>query len=146
VATTPAKAAAPKAAEPAKSAAATTFAERAQISNAPAWMPKEGDILTGEVVGVRIGSTGDYDDYPVMVLKTDDGYKAFHVFHGVARERLSELKPTKGDSLTVQYLGQREANKPIVRNGKEEPNIYHAYYMEKAGVETTAGLLEDYAW
>lgn len=138
---TPAKTAAAKA--PAKTL--TDFERRAQIANAPAWRPNEGDILSGTVIGVRIGSTGEYADYPVMVLDTEEGFRAFHIFHGVARERMSELKPVKGDQLTVQYLGQQTANKPIVRNGKEEDNVYHSYYIEKAGIED-AGLKEEFAW
>lgn len=130
---------------PATPVATTTFAERAAIANAQAWRPEPNDILTGEVVGVRVGKSTEYAEYPVIVYNTTDGYRAFHVFHGVARDRMGELKPKKGDKHTIQYLGTRVGNTPIVRNGKEEDNVYHAYYIE-SDADQSAGLSEGFAW
>lgn len=130
---------------PATPAGTSTFEERAAIANAPAWRPEPNDILTGEVLGVRTGKSTEYAEYPVIVYKTADGFRAFHVFHGVARDRMGELKPKKGDKHTIQYLGTRVGNTPIVRNGKEEDNIYHAYYIE-SGDDQSAGLGEEFAW
>lgn len=140
---TAAKVATPPTATPAPT---ISFRERAAIHNATAWLPKANDELHGELVGVRVGSTTEYQDYPVLVFKTpdlNDGYTAFHCFHGVARERLSEIKPKKGDVLHILYGGTKVGNKAIVRNGKEEENVYHLYYIERDG-DTTSGLSEGF--
>lgn len=115
------------------------FYERAQIAQAPAWRPEVGDVLTGEIIGFRLGHTSEFGDYPIIVFRTSAGPISFHCFHGIVRDRLRELKPSKGDNLTVQYLGKR------LKNGDEDKppadqTHYHLYYIESSTVDATPVL------
>lgn len=153
--TTPKKAATVKSASIADPLAAMKL--RAAIENAPAWRPEANDILVGVPIKIVKGETAEFDDYPVFVFRepTPDAflnqlgipspYVKFHCFHGVAQDRMRELKPgiikaiSDGTCVAVQYLGTRVANKPKVgAGGKEEENIYHAYYIELGDGTATA--------
>lgn len=118
-------------------AALEAFFERAQLAQAPAWRPAVNDVLSGAILGFRMGHTDEYGDYPILVIKGDSGPVAFHAFHGVVRERLRELQPKKGDVLTVQYGGQVERTAEEIEKGKKE---YHRYYIESGAVEATPVL------
>lgn len=113
------------------------FFERAQLAQAPAWRPESGNVLSGPILGFRLGSTVEYGEYPVLVIKSDNGPLAFHAFHGVVRERLRELQPKKGDLLTVQYSGKKDRTEEEIAAGKKE---YHMYYIESGSVEATPVL------
>lgn len=140
--TEPTKAAPRKAA--AKAGSTTTFAQRAAMNTAPAWRPETNDILRGTVVGTRVGQTEQYPDYPVLVLEKEDGtYIAFHVFHGVARDTLSTMKPKKGDVLTIQYLGEHITNATKDKEEKDQ-TTYHMYYIERDGDD--AKMEEENIW
>lgn len=99
----------------------------AQISNAPAWLPEKDDLLIGELVGVRKGES-EYGVYPVLVFKElETGeYTAFHAFHGMARDRMAELKPSIGTVMNILYLGTRETNKT---KGSDDPTVYNLYVI-----------------
>jgi hypothetical protein len=122
-----------------------TFEERAAMNTAPAWRPVEGDTLRGELVGTRVGRTTDYPDYPVLILAREGGepgeYIAFHAFHGVAVDRLTELKPKRGDVLTIKYLGAKVTNATKDKPEKDQ-TLYHLYYIERDG--DTAGVSEEF--
>lgn len=113
------------------------FFERAQLAQAPAWRPQPNDFLSGVILGFRVGSTTEYGEYPVLVIQSDSGPLSFHAFHGVVRERLRELKPKKGDVLTVQYSGKKEVTEEEEKAGKK---AYHKYYIESGSVEATPVL------
>lgn len=141
--TTPAKKVAPKTAS--KTASSLSFADRAAMATAPAWRPEENDILRGEVMGTRVGTTADYPDYPVLILRNEDGgYTAFHAFHGVAQDTLSTIKPKRGDVLTIQYLGEHVTN-ATKDNPEKDQTTYHLYYIERDG-DTATDVSEEYTW
>lgn len=75
---------------------------------AEAWIPTEkGDTLTGVVSEV----TSAYSDqsesmYPIVVVKATDGTeKAIHCFRLVLGNKMRELKPRVGETLTVVFKG-----------------------------------------
>lgn len=116
-----------------------SFFERAQLAQAPAWRPDVNDVLSGPILGFRLGSTTEYGEYPVLVIKSENGPLAFHCFHSLVRERLRELQPKKGDVIIVLYGGKREVTPEEEAAGKKE---YHRYYIESAAVEATPVLDE----
>lgn len=118
------------------------FFERAAIAQAPAWRPAVNDLLSGTILGFRLGHTDEYGEYPIIVVQTDSGPVAFHAFHGVVRERMKELQPKKGDMLTVMYGGKREVTPEEAAAGKKE---YHKYYIETGNVDA-APVLDEMAF
>lgn len=126
-------------------ASGTSFAERAAMNTAPAWRPEKDDILHGEVVGTRVGTTSDYPDYPVLILEQTNGeYIAFHAFHGVAQDILSSLRPKRGEVLTIQYLGTQVTNATKDKDLKDQ-TAYHLYYIEREG-DAEQGVSEEFSW
>lgn len=122
-------------------AALEAFFERAKIAQAPAWRPAVDDVLSGTILGFRMGSTDEYGEYPIIVVQSAEGPVSFHCFHGVVRERLAEVQPKKGDMFTVQYGGTK------VVNGEEhkpeaEQKRYHKYYIECGSTEAAPVLDE----
>lgn len=113
------------------------FFERAQLAQAPAWRPEVNDVLSGEILGFRIGVHAEYGEHPVLIIKSDRGPVAFYGFHGLVRDRLRELKPKKGDVITIMYGGKREVTKEEEEAGKRP---YHRYYIESGAAEATPVL------
>lgn len=113
------------------------FFERAQLAQAPAWRPEKDDILSGAILGFRLGSTVEFGEYPVLVVSSDSGPVAFHCFHHLVRERLRELQPKKGDVITVMYGGKKDVTPEEEKAGKK---AYHVYYIESGAVEATPVL------
>lgn len=115
------------------------FLERAQLAQAPAWRPQQDEILSGPILGFRLGSTVEYGEYPVILIGGGENGKpiAFHCFHSLVRERLREIKPSKGDVLTVQYGGKREVTPEEEAAGKKE---YHRYYIESGSLDVAPVL------
>ena len=79
---------------------------------------------------------GTYGDHLVLTLKDDDDtYHAVHAIHSVLKDRLFDLKPKVGETITVAYHGK------VV--GKNKDREYHAYtvinhsHLEEAGAELT---------
>ena len=118
-----------------------SFDERVAFATAPAWRPETGDKLENvEVVKVRIGD-GDYGQYPIVVYKKADGsYVAFHAFHQIARERLAELKTTRGSRHNLVYLGRKTGN-AVKSDGTTTE--YELYYIEDANAVTVDGGVDD---
>jgi hypothetical protein len=78
---------------------------KARINGARAWKPKADrttdEMITGTVVAI-VARTSDYGTYPVVVLDTgQEALSAFHAFHQVAIDQLKEVKPARGESLTI---------------------------------------------
>lgn len=111
----------------------TTLAQRIAINSAPGWMPKQGDTLIGELVGVRIGGEGgQWGKYPVLVFRRldNDEYVALHAFHTLLRTPVVEMLKDKrlgvGGNAVVSYLGVRNED----ATETSDKNKYHAYYVE----------------
>jgi hypothetical protein len=69
------------------------------------WRPSPGDKLIGIVIGLQTRA-GDYGDYPIVIVRTDEGEDfAFHAFHTVARGELEKLQLREGDRIGIAYHG-----------------------------------------
>lgn len=91
----------------------TALEERLEAGLAPAWRPDKEDaaVLIGEVVDIDVG-TSDYEPYPLLVVRTDDGAEfAVHAFHTVLKNELTRQKPQIGERIGIKYLGE-QATKP----------------------------------
>lgn len=106
----------------------TTVPLRVRIEAAHPWRPEAGAILEGHLVAVLKRST-EYGTYPVLIL--DDGINealhAFHAFHSIARDKLKELKPTRGERVTIAYPGPQTSRQR--KDSKGEPVVYHPYII-----------------
>jgi pyruvate/2-oxoacid:ferredoxin oxidoreductase alpha subunit len=77
---------------------------------AVAWMPQEGDRLTGTVVGRYTRTDGDYGDYDVIEVATASGAViAWHAFGTVAKNAVARRNPQDGDRIGVMRLGMVES-------------------------------------
>jgi hypothetical protein len=73
------------------------------------WRPKVGDKLIGAVIGLET-RTGEYGEYPIVVVRTDEGQDfAFHAYHTVAKSELEKLQPQVGDRIGIAYHGPHPA-------------------------------------
>ena len=101
---------------------------RVRIESAHAWRPVPGSILEGFLVAV-VKRTSEYGTYPVLII--DDGENealhAFHAFHSISRDKLRELKPARGERITIAYPGPQESRKRKDANGN--PVTYHPYII-----------------
>jgi hypothetical protein len=88
------------------------------------WRPEKGDTLTGTVEDITSGGSGsEYGKYPILVLSTKEGGKvAVHAFHHTLKNRLLEMRPKLGHTLTITYLGEEPQydrdGMPKTRNGQ----------------------------
>ena len=97
-----ATAAKPTAAKP----TATETVPEAMDFGTEGWRPEPGDTITGTVEDITSGQ-GGYARYPIIVLSTKDGDKvAVHAFHHTLRNRLIEMRPKIGHTLTITYHGE----------------------------------------
>lgn len=78
---------------------------------AEAWIPdNEGDTIIGVVESVTVYTGGEYDDYPVVTLVTDDGeLRAVHCFGTVLAGHVADDGPAKGDRYAIRYAGERQS-------------------------------------
>lgn len=111
------------------------IATRLLHEGAPAWRPEPGTTITGAIVRLSKRHT-DYGDHLVLTLKDDDDtYHAVHAMHSVLKDRLFDLKPKVGETITVAYHGKV--------GSKDKDREYHAYtvinhsHLEEAGAEFT---------
>jgi hypothetical protein len=123
---------------PAKATSAKTemeaFLLRKALNNAPAWMPEKGDILVGEVVGLRMGNDNGYGTYPVVIYKQDDGeFIALHAFHTLIREQLREAKTVIGKRQMIAYDGKKRKNNATQEEIDKGLADYHLTYVENVG-------------
>lgn len=109
------------------------------IMLATAWRPKEGDTLTGAVVHREIRRGGEYGNYPIVYIDTNQGgaLTAVHCFHQTLKDGLRELAPTRGEIISITYAGKKESNKRT--DSKGEPVEYHHYavYDPESSVDGT---------
>lgn len=69
------------------------------------WRPEAGDQLTGKLTDITTGES-EYGRYPIVTITTDTGDEvAVHGFHHSLKNRLREMRPALGDTLTIKYLG-----------------------------------------
>jgi hypothetical protein len=86
------------------------------------WVPSEGDVLVGTVIGLDIGWSKypkpNGSNYPIITVSAKDGSTsdgesiagedvAVHCFHVGLRNKLITLKPMLGEEIGVQYKGKR---------------------------------------
>ena len=120
--------------------------QRIALATAPAWMPKEkGDTLEkATVIGLQIGHTDEYGDYPKIVYRLQDGsFIAVHAFHQVLSDRLKELKTAVGSVQTLVYLGKQESNSRTDSEGN--PQKYHMFYVENDG-QRNDDVAKGFSW
>lgn len=82
----------------------------ASVTKNGGWQPEPGDVLTGEIVDISVGGRdSEYGRYPIVVLSTkDSGDVAVHAFHYDLKNRLRDMRPKVGHTLTVAFLGSEE--------------------------------------
>ncbi|MEK6250660.1 MAG: hypothetical protein AABM43_01745 [Actinomycetota bacterium] len=102
-------------------------ADTTEFDYAEAWVPAVGDVIRGKVTEVSSRS-GEYGDYPIVTLKTDDGEIAVHGFHTALRNQFAELNVQSGDSIGIMYRG-RVKN----RAGDREFESYRVKQMNGTG-------------
>lgn len=89
------------------------------------WRPEPGDVLTGKVADLTTGGDGsEFGRYPIVVIERKDGTEvAVHAFHHTLRNRLREMRPKVGHTLTITYHGEEpqydKDGNPRVKNGRE---------------------------
>lgn len=111
-----------------------------EIDTAPAWRPEPGDHMIGTVIGFRIGTTSDYDDYPIVIYKTDEGATiSVHAFHTLLRERLQELGTKKGVRQILHYGGKQKKANPTEAEKQKGLDEYHMYYVQNADALVNGG-------
>lgn len=86
------------------------------------WRPNPGDSITGKVLDLTTGQ-GDYAKYPIVTLQTKDGEVNVHAFHHTLKNRLREMRPKRGHTLTITFLGEvpqtrKSDGEPIMVDGK----------------------------
>lgn len=83
----------------------------------------KGDRFTGKVRGID-SRTGEFSVYPILTVELEHvelakhpdlepGLVSWHVLHSVAQSKLARLGVKPGETVAVEYLGQRES-----RNGR----------------------------
>jgi hypothetical protein len=86
-------------------------AGKSQMSSsdyAPAWVPEpDGARLAGPITRVDTRITDrSPDGYPVITVQTQDGPRAFHGYHVVAKNELAKHDLEPGDQIEVVYDGK----------------------------------------
>ena len=106
----------------------TTVPLRVRIESAVAWAPQPGDILDAYLVAV-VKRTSQYGTYPVLIFDRgeDTMFAAFHAFHSIARDKLKELKPARGERVVIAYPGPQESRQR--KDSKGDPVTYHPYII-----------------
>jgi hypothetical protein len=72
---------------------------------APAWKPQPGDKLVGIVTALSTRN-GEYGEYPIVTVRSDDGEFAAHAFHEVLANELAKVAPKVGDQVGIKYVGK----------------------------------------
>lgn len=99
--------------------------------DAEPWKPDEGDFVIGVVLDVQTRE-GEYGDYLLVTLETDDGREVeVHGFHTTLRNELMKLDPRVGDELAVRYLGKKTsatgasyyAYRVVIERGGDSPMV-----------------------
>lgn len=70
------------------------------------WQPQTGDVVSGTVKDLTTGES-EFGRYPIVVLSQKDGTEvAVHAFHYTLKNRLVEMRPEVGHTLTIACLGE----------------------------------------
>lgn len=111
------------------------------------WRPEPGDSLTGTVADLTTGGDGsEFGRYPIVVMKRKDGSEvAVHAFHHTLKNRLREMRPKVGHTLTITYLGEeaqyeKDGVTPRMRNGKEM--VLNRYTVDSPEFEFNWGAFD----
>lgn len=108
-----------------------TMAEAVKLATALPWVPEKGDSVAGTVVAIQKRLHPEWGPYPVVILDTgNNDYLAWHATGQLPLKQLQDVKPVKGDSLTVFYNGKRRGRKP---KADGTPNDYHETVIIKNG-------------
>jgi len=97
---------------------------------AEGWRPNPGDTITGKVTDLTTGQ-GDYAKYPIITLATKDGDVNVHCFHHTLKNRVKEMRPKRGHTLTITFLGEvpqtrKSDGEPIMLDGKPKTLMMYA--------------------
>jgi hypothetical protein len=98
----------------------TTVHEDLDREFAPAWKPQPGDKLVGIVTDLSVRD-GEYGQYPIITIRSEEGEFAAHAFHEVLANELARVAPKVGDHLGVKYVG------------KDPDKGYHRYRVRRSG-------------
>jgi hypothetical protein len=115
VETTPAAETTPAPAAPANFFDAKTLAA---IKAAPAWMPLDGDTITGELIAAVKRNAKDVGDYPCVIIRpnAENGeagtkFVAIHAYHDDVPADLRSVGAKRGDQVTFVYASKRSAKR-----------------------------------
>lgn len=95
------------------------------------WRPEPGDEIAGEIVGLS-ETKGDYEAYPVVTIRTEDGVFDVHCFHTVLKGQIAEKQPRIGDLIGIKYFGKKEP-----KRGGSSYEHYRTELVRKTSSETT---------
>lgn len=96
------------------------------IALANAWRPAVGDTLTGAVAHMEKRTT-EFGTYPIVYIDVDGTLTAVHAFHQTLRDGFKELRPSRGDFVSITYAGTKASNKRT--DSKGEAVEYHHYVV-----------------
>jgi hypothetical protein len=84
---------------------------------APAWRPRQGDILEGKVLE-RSSRVTDYGEYPILTLEGEggriqggelvSGEIAVHGVHTALKNQIEDKNPQPGDYVGILFQGKIE--------------------------------------
>lgn len=101
--------------------------EAHRIQTAPGWRPTAGDTIEGKIVDLAVRKLRPIGDQParnILVLTLDTGdtehYTSVFVMHSVLQAALDNIRPSKGDRLSILYNGK-------VPSDKDPDTQYHSY-------------------
>ena len=77
------------------------------------WLPKEGEILAGEVVGKKMVEGGEYADYPLLEVDTPSCVVQVHCFHTMLRNAIEHVG--KGELIAICYQGRDPEKRNMAR-------------------------------
>jgi len=108
-----------------------------QLAGAPAWRPENADEkVSGEVVGFDLYTHPEFGTSPVVIIDDKNlGLVRVYAIHGVMLDTLSELKPQKGERLTILYQGRKDSRQRKDSQGK--PVSYSSYLVYKGDGDTS---------
>jgi hypothetical protein len=94
----------------------------------PPWRPEVGGTIAGEVTKISHRPASQKgDEYPIVILSTDDGPKAVHCFHRALRVQLFDAYTLAvGDLLAIRYEGMKTSA------SEREYHSYRVVHQPKA--------------
>jgi len=102
-------------------------------AKAEAWRPDAGQELIGRITRINDRET-EQGAYPVVTVEEPDGSLiAFHAFHTVAKNQLTEAGAEAGDEIAIRYLGKKE----------DAARPYHNYRIVVEHAALSNGSQED---